>query len=180
VGDASLFWVRDGKLHASFPVVAADQFGSAPLLIRSNAGYKTLALIAAGVCRPGDRFLLATDAVAGRLFKSMASGLCPDWDAFESIDETAWRQDLDSLRRTNEMVNDDCTLIALRVRGNEPLPEPEPSRTDFQPVTAAENETESVPESAPQSAEPVEVPPTPESEESTTRDSFGEPGQSPV
>src|SRR5207249_4689380 len=53
VGDASLFWVRDGRLLATFPVVAADQFGSAPLLVRSSPGFKTLAVAAAGACRPG-------------------------------------------------------------------------------------------------------------------------------
>src|SRR5205823_11160044 len=103
-----------------FAAVAADQFGSAPLLVRSNPGYKTLALAAAGACRPGDRFLLATDAVAARLLRSAAAGPGPDWDAFETIDADAWRHDLDSLRKTNEMVNDDCTLVALRVLGSEP------------------------------------------------------------
>ena len=117
VGDASLFWVRDGKLHASFPVVAADQFGSAPLLVRSNPGFKTLAVAAAGVCRPGDRFLLATDAVAARLFKSAANGPGPEWERFESLDEATWRDELDGLRKANDMVNDDCTLVALRVVG---------------------------------------------------------------
>src|SRR5205814_4246294 len=38
----------------------------------------------------------------------------------ETIDADAWRHDLDSLRKTNEMVNDDCTLVALRVLGSEP------------------------------------------------------------
>jgi hypothetical protein len=122
IGDASLFWVRGGRLLATFPVVAADQFGSAPLLVRSNHGFKTLALHAAGVCEPGDRFLLATDAVAARFFKSAANGPGPDWERFESIDEAAWRAELDELRRTNDMVNDDCTLVALRVAGGEPSP----------------------------------------------------------
>lgn len=115
VGDASLFWVRGGRLRGTFPVVAADQFGSAPMLIRSNAGYKTLPLHAAGVCEPGDRFLLATDAVAARLFKSTAAADGPDWTRFEGIDETAWRDELDALRKANDMVNDDCTLVTLRV-----------------------------------------------------------------
>ncbi len=115
VGDATLFWVRDGQLLATFPVVAADQFGSAPLLVRSNPGYKTLALAAAGECRPGDRFLLATDAVAARLLKS-AGGV--DWNHFEAVDEAAWRADLDALRRANDMVNDDCTLVVLAVAGD--------------------------------------------------------------
>ena len=122
VGDASLFWVRDGKLHATFPIVALEQFGSVPMLVRSNPGFKTVVLAAASACRPGDRFLLATDAVAARLFKSLAIGPGPDWLAFETIDADAWRKDLDSLRKTNEMVNDDCTLVVLRIMGSEPEP----------------------------------------------------------
>jgi hypothetical protein len=123
VGDASLFWVRNGALWASFPVTAADQFGSAPLLIRSNPGFKTMALIASGVCQPGDRFLLATDAVAARLLKSAAHGPGPEWERFETIEEDAWRQELDALRQSRDMVNDDCTLIVLQVPGaNETAP----------------------------------------------------------
>lgn len=115
VGDASLFWVRDQKLVASFPVVAADQFGSAPLLVRSNPGFRTVAVAAAGMCRPGDRFLLATDAVAARFLKSAEGGPGPDWEQFETIDADAWRQELDELRKAKDMVNDDCTLVVLRV-----------------------------------------------------------------
>jgi hypothetical protein len=115
VGDACLFWLRAGRLLASFPVAAADQFGSAPLLVRSNPGHKTLALHAAGECEPGDRFVLATDAVASRLLKSAAAGPGPDWDRFEHITEDEWRAELDSLRSANDMVNDDCTLVVLRV-----------------------------------------------------------------
>lgn len=117
VGDASLFWVRAGKLLATFPVVAADQFGSAPLLVRSNPGFRTVALSAAGTCEPGDRFVLATDAVAARLFKSTQSGAGVDWERFESLPEDEWRAELDVLRRGNDMVNDDCTLVVLRVNG---------------------------------------------------------------
>lgn len=119
VGDASLFLVRNGQLQASFPVVAFDQFGSAPLLIRSNPGFKTLALIAGGTCQPGDRFLLATDAVAARLLKSSAAGPEPDWDRFAAIEEDTWKQELDALRQAHDMVNDDCTLVVLEVAGAE-------------------------------------------------------------
>jgi hypothetical protein len=117
VGDASLFWVRRGRLLATFPVVAADQFGSAPLLVRSNPGFRTLTVAAAGTCQPGDRFILATDAVAARLFKSAAAGPGPKWSRFETITEDAWRTELDTLRQANDMVNDDCTLVVLRVSG---------------------------------------------------------------
>jgi hypothetical protein len=122
VGDATLFWVRNGRLVATFPVVAADQFGSAPLLVRSNPGFKTLVLAAAGVCRPGDRFVLATDAVSARLFKSAEGGPGPEWGRFESITQDEWREELDALRRANDMVNDDCTLVVLRVAGGSEEP----------------------------------------------------------
>jgi hypothetical protein len=135
VGDASLFHVRGGKLLATFPVTADDQFGSAPLLVRSSPGFRTTALAAEGTCAAGDRFVLATDAVAARLFKSIAQGAEPDWDRFETIDEDDWRAELDALRRANDMVNDDCTLVVLVVAGTaaatiadmDPLPELEPA-----------------------------------------------------
>ncbi len=117
VGDASLFWVRSGRLLATFPVVAADQFGSAPLLVRSSPGFRTVAIAAAGTCEPGDRFILATDAVAARLFKSAALGPELEWSRFEVITEDEWRAELDILRSANDMVNDDCTLVVLRVSG---------------------------------------------------------------
>ncbi|HEY1186892.1 MAG TPA: hypothetical protein VGE74_04500 [Gemmata sp.] len=119
VGDASLFWVRRGELLATFPVVAADQFGSAPLLVRSNPGFRTVAVAAAGTCEPGDRFVLATDAVAARLFKSTQGGSGVDWGRFEALPEDEWRAELDVLRRGNDMVNDDCTLVVLRVNGGD-------------------------------------------------------------
>jgi len=125
VGDACLFWVRAGRLIASFPVVAENQFGSTPLLVRSNPGFRTVAVAAAGQCRPADQFLLATDAVAARLLKSAEAGPGPDWDQFETIDQEVWRQELDELRQSRAMVNDDCTLVVLRIAGAaQPLPAP--------------------------------------------------------
>lgn len=155
VGDASLFWVRDGRLLATFPVVAADQFGSAPLLVRSNPGFKTLALTAQGTCRPGDRFVLATDAVAVRLFKDAAAGPGPNWGRYERIPEDDWRSQLDRLRQANDMVNDDCTLVVLRVTGGAD----EPSGV----VEEAEGAEEALPlAEAAEVAEPEPVAPEPE------------------
>jgi hypothetical protein len=196
VGDASLFWVRDGKLIGSFPVVAADQFGSAPLLIRSNHGFKTIALAAAGMCRPGDRFLLATDAVAARLFRSAALGPGPEWERFETLDEETWRAELDVLRKANDMVNDDCTLVSLRVVGGLPSGGRQPPEQETG-VGGQETEIQSHPvfptpgehsllavethEPAPEpvahaeeTTEPVDVPPTPENERTTARDGFSD------
>jgi hypothetical protein len=90
------------------------------LLVRSNPGFKTLALIAEGTCHSGDRFFLATDAVAARLLKSVGQGNDPNWEQFETIEPETWRKDLDHLRRVHDMVNDDCTLIAFQIAGGEP------------------------------------------------------------
>lgn len=160
VGDASLFLVRDNRLMASFPVVADDQFGSAPLLVRSNPGHKTLVLSAAGTCRPGDRFVLATDSIAARLFKDAAEGEV-DWGRYEHITQDAWRAELDALRSANDMVNDDCTLVVLRVSGG---------ANDWQgpdvstPAEAQEQVAEEVPlaEDVPLATAVDDVPPEPE------------------
>lgn len=148
VGDASLFWLRGGQLLATFPVVAADQFGSAPLLVRSNPGFRTLAVAAAGMCLPGDRFVLATDAVAVRLFKSAAFGPGPEWERFETITQNAWRAELDTLRQANDMVNDDCTLVVLRVTSglDEPTMAPVEEVVEEVPVIEIAEENEQVTE----------------------------------
>jgi hypothetical protein len=198
VGDASLFWVRNSQLLASFPVVAADQFGSAPLLIRSNPGFKTQPLIASGVCQPGDRFLLATDAVAARLLKSAASGPGPEWERFETIEEEEWRKDLDTLRKAHDMVNDDCTLIALQVATGSSL-STESSATSVEHVEsvsepaeltglqtpALQPEPSPIPDEAPAATNHILEPRsedipngdderTPECEQPNTRDGFSE------
>ncbi|MCE9564088.1 MAG: hypothetical protein K8U57_18750 [Planctomycetes bacterium] len=198
VGDASLFWIRNGRLRGTFPVVAADQFGSAPMLIRSNAGYKTLTLGAAGTCRPGDRFLLATDAVAARLLKSAATSSGVDWLRFETIDETAWRDELDVLRKANDMVNDDCTLVTLRVTGGEDVASgggkqgesPVEAPTVVEPIVEAvpvveelasrghespvASEREPVLNGTEQGVDTPRSPDEPENERTTTRDGFSD------
>jgi hypothetical protein len=196
VGDASLFWVRGGQLLASFPVVADNQFGSAPLLVRSSPGFKTLAVHAAGSCRPSDRFVLATDAVAARLFKVAGGGARGepvggstqqpgngpgvDWSRFEHITEDDWRAELDTLRTANDMVNDDCTLVVLRVSGGSE----EPERTEDRGQRTEDSEEGKEPEQAPStlssdfcplsSDQGANAPRSPGENESAARDGFPE------
>ncbi|MCS6865100.1 MAG: protein phosphatase 2C domain-containing protein [Gemmataceae bacterium] len=114
IGDACLFWIRQNHLLATFPVVAAEQLGSTPLLVRSNPGFRTSALVAQGLCAPGDRFLLATDAVAAHFFQTLAETE-PDWHRYETITPEEWIAELDQLRSSRQMVNDDCTLVVLTI-----------------------------------------------------------------
>lgn len=125
IGDACLFWVRHNQLVATFPVVAENQLGSTPLLVRSNPGFRTLALAAEGTCEPGDRFLLATDAVAARFFQ-MLTETEPDWQRYETLEPAVWLAEVDELRSRRQMVNDDCTLLVLTVgdAGTRDRPDP--------------------------------------------------------
>jgi hypothetical protein len=113
VGDACLFWIRDGRLLATFPVAARDQFGSAPSLIRSDPAYEAGTVIAEGNCQAEDKFLLATDAVAARLFAER------DWRRYEQLPESEWLAEMDSARQSGEMVNDDWTLIVLIIASHD-------------------------------------------------------------
>jgi hypothetical protein len=116
VGDSCLFWVRDGLLLASFPLVHSSHFAPGPALLRTKVeGPDPLPLMARGLCRPGDVFVLATDAVATHLLQRCEAGDPPDWEEYATVEETAWRESVAALRRSGRMVNDDCTLLFVRV-----------------------------------------------------------------
>jgi hypothetical protein len=144
VGDACLFWVRDGQLRLSFPLACGEQLGSAPDLLRTLPSRREpLPLTAGGVCLPGDLFFLATDAVAGHLFRLAESG--QPVGKYAELSAADWKQEATDLRRAGGMVNDDCTLLVLRVTGmrsNEPavasVGEKEPEAVnEIEPLTAA-------------------------------------------
>lgn len=118
VGDSCLFWCRDNSLLASFPLVHSGQFTLGPRLLRTRVeGPDPVPLFAQGYCRPGDLFLLATDAVATQLFQATEEGTAVDWEGFMHLEESAWRDHIRSLRQNDKIVNDDCTLLCLRVDG---------------------------------------------------------------
>ena len=114
VGDSILFWVRDGNLIAAFPLTRGSQFDIAPQLLRSKRIASPTFARASGICQVGDLFILATDAVAHALFDEHDRGPV-DWARFETIDQAVWVQEMERLRDGNRMVNDDCTLVVLRV-----------------------------------------------------------------
>lgn len=114
VGDSVLFWIRGGELLGTFPLTRGTQFDIAPLLLRSKRMPLPGFARASGVCQPGDLFVLATDAVAHALFDEHDRGPV-DWARYETLDQTVWEQGTDRLRDENRMVNDDCTLVVLRV-----------------------------------------------------------------
>ena len=68
LGDACLIHKRDGGLLQSLPISDPEQFGYHPRLVPSAgsrlAGLGSEATCASGIARPGDTFLLLTDAIA--------------------------------------------------------------------------------------------------------------------
>src|SRR5262249_3615526 len=129
VGDSCCFWVRGNVLLLSFPVTSWSEFGIAPLLFRSKPiGALPEPVAAQGTCRPGDLFLFATDAMAQNLLRSIAEGTPPDWERFWVLDADQWRREIETLRDRNEIVDDDCTMVLVRI----PIPA-EPGVTSVEP-----------------------------------------------
>jgi hypothetical protein len=60
--------------------------------------------------------VLATDAVAQWLLRRYEQGQPPEWEQFEGLDEPAWKEEINTLRRDNQIVNDDCTMLLLRIQ----------------------------------------------------------------
>lgn len=108
VGDCCCFVVRDGSVHASLPYEDASQFGSHPALLGSLGGRHITPLWAQFELSPGDRLVLASDAVA--------EWVLAERERVAQVVQLA-PQDLRDLliseRQAGRIVNDDVTLLAL-------------------------------------------------------------------
>lgn len=120
VGDSCLFHVRGQDLVRAFPLERAEEFGNSPLLLSSNPAsnhprvwreVRTLA----GDGRPGDLFLLATDALAHWLLSRSEAGERP----WEMLRETEGQGEFEGLvmrlRQTGQIHNDDTTLLLVHL-----------------------------------------------------------------
>lgn len=117
VGDSCLFWVRAGQLRATFPLVHSRHFKAVPNLLSSWPQEEEPApLLGAGLCQPGDLFVLASDAIGRYLLASVERGEEPDWNHLESVPEDEWRERLHDLRAGGRLADDDCTLVLARVQ----------------------------------------------------------------
>jgi hypothetical protein len=120
VGDSCLFWVRDNHLRMTFPAARAADFGIRTPLLQTTTDRPVITpLLARGMGRLGDLFLLATDATAQLLLARCERGAEPDWERFVQVPESEWREEMVALRERGEMVDDDCTLLAVRLRRDE-------------------------------------------------------------
>ena len=116
VGDCCLFWIRDGGLAATFPAVSEEDFRlSTPLLSTRDNDPIVQPHTAGGIGKMGDFFLLATDAIAQLLLQPNESDSPLDWNEFWQVDKSEWRNRIERYREQDQIVNDDCTLLAVRL-----------------------------------------------------------------
>ena len=118
VGDTCLFVVRDSELITSFPIRSAAAFDNSPQLISSirarNSQLEAAICHDRGLAAIGDRFYLATDALACWFLARHEEGNEP-WETLDHLlsDSTqeafvAWMADE---RREHRIRNDDITLL---------------------------------------------------------------------
>ena len=118
LGDACLFQVREEALIECFPVVQAEDFGTAPPLLSTRPEYSSRSLedlqVRKGRLGLNDVLLLATDALAAWFLGQAEEGNRP-WEALAGLDAEAFAEFVDAQRRENAMRNDDVTLVVVQV-----------------------------------------------------------------
>jgi hypothetical protein len=116
VGDCCLFQVRRDALRTVFPIARSNDFNNRPELISSLQGARLDLKRRQGSWRPGDQFLLMTDALAHWFVLEVERGNRP-WQAAESIRNatTAFPGWIGELRKSAQLRNDDVTLVTIGV-----------------------------------------------------------------
>ncbi len=120
VGDSCLFRLRSGKLVRSFPMVNSADFGNQPALLgsrgRPNDTPQDIRR-GRGKWRPGDRFLLMTDALAEWMLRRNEQEQRPadDIDRLlaESSPQDAFAAWVEERRNGQGLRNDDVTLVVI-------------------------------------------------------------------
>lgn len=122
VGDACLLHVRKHDVLMRFPVEHANAFGVTPPLLSSRLHHAKRLLDEGGLrsyggtCRPGDLFLLATDAMAEWLYGlADLDDLKLGWECVSSLIEKDFEILIEELRKQAVIRNDDVTLLVVRV-----------------------------------------------------------------
>lgn len=121
VGDSCLFHLREGRLLRAFPLDRSADFGTAPALVCSRPPApqtrRPRRNSALGEWQPGDRLLLATDALAQWFLQQVEADRSP-WEEVGRLEtDAAFADWVGRLRDHEGMRNDDVTLVSI---GEEP------------------------------------------------------------
>ncbi|MBO0840924.1 MAG: hypothetical protein J2O49_08915 [Sciscionella sp.] len=113
IGDACLLHLRDGNLLTVGPLDQPDQFGSDPDLLTTLAfdtRHQHAMWSADGDYRPGDQFVLASDALAKYLLRRHHTSAAVDMDAVLHGDFDQW---VVAARAEDGLDNDDTTICLV-------------------------------------------------------------------
>ncbi|MFJ8474020.1 hypothetical protein [Kitasatospora sp. NPDC094011] len=123
LGDSCLFHIRDDRRIRSFPVERAEEFGTVPNLFGSRNHDTELlrerTLFAEGVCLPGDRLFLMTDALSA-WFLSAPKPVHAIRELLEfggPHDEDRFSDWLNALRNRRALRNDDVAVVRIDIEG---------------------------------------------------------------
>jgi hypothetical protein len=118
IGDCCLFHVRGAKLLGSFPYAAAGEFPRHPALLPTAVEQAERAVrdikILEGTARPGDRFILSSDAFSQWLL-GYHPGDPSTWRRVDSLDFSAYHTLVAELRTAELIADDDTTLMIVRL-----------------------------------------------------------------
>jgi len=118
IGDSCLFLVRDGSVVRKFPIQAAVELQSDPMVLGSvdlNRDERLSFHRIDEPCRPGDLVVLCTDAIADWALRQEESGSPPRWEDHWERPESAWREEILAMRAERQIRCDDATLGRLRI-----------------------------------------------------------------
>lgn len=115
IGDSCLLHLRDDEVKATFPLTFSNDFGNQPPLVPSAQESEcSESEWLAGRAKPGDVFLLATDAVAAQLLDKSVRSIA--LTAVREARESGETKPLENwLRSVQSRTNDDATLVAVRL-----------------------------------------------------------------
>ena len=124
LGDSCLFVVRNCELRItnyelrkSFPLKQSEEFGNRPRLIGTYSNTDQICFSEInGIAKIGDRFYLATDAIACWIFKQLEANQDP-WVKLDEISsQDMFANWVNELRDRHEIANDDTTLLCLEIK----------------------------------------------------------------
>jgi hypothetical protein len=124
LGDSCLFVVRNCELRItnyelrkSFPLKQSEEFGNRPRLIGTYSNNEQICFSEInGVAKIGDRFYLATDAIACWILKQLEANQDP-WVKLDEISsQDMFVNWVNELRDRHEIANDDTTLLCLETK----------------------------------------------------------------
>jgi hypothetical protein len=117
IGDCSLFLIRNNRLGMSFPFRRVEEFPYRPELLGTNGQELPKIVTQSGCYRPGDVFLLTSDAIARWLIgENERNPNC--WAEFAHFTAECWRERCQQAEERAELGLDDYTILTLQVPAN--------------------------------------------------------------